>query len=86
MLLDIHTGATAPSRPNPSIEFVTIQLMPLSDGHLSVSLKSTIFDETEFELLDQDIADERVTTLDDALALIKAHVRVVPQTSSRKEN
>lgn len=75
-MLDIQTGATAPPHPTPPIEFVTIQLMPLADGHLSVSLKSTVFDETEFELIDQDIANERVSTLDELLALIRSHVRV----------
>jgi hypothetical protein len=78
-MLDIYTGATAPPRfPSPPIEFVTIQLMPLADGNLSVSLKSTVFDETEFDLLDQEIVCERVATIDDVLALIKAHVRIAP--------
>jgi hypothetical protein len=76
-MLDIQSGATAPPNvPTPPIEFVTIQLMPLADGHLSVALKSTVFDETEFDLVDEEIVSERVTTLDELVALIRAHVRI----------
>jgi len=73
------SGASAPPRfPSPPIEFLTIQLMPLADGGLSVSVKCTVFDEIELDLIDQDIANERVATLDEVCALIKAHVRVAP--------
>jgi hypothetical protein len=75
-MLDIHTGAPPPAHPAPPIEFVTIELMPLLEGGISVSLKSTIFDETDLDFLDQDIAHERVATLDELLALIRAHVRI----------
>ena len=77
-MLDIHARAAAPSNSPTPIEFVTIQLMPLADGTTSVSLKSTVFDEVELELIDQDIARECVATLDELLALIRAHVRVAP--------
>ena len=74
-MLDIHAGATAP--PNsPPIEFFTIQLMPLREGGISASLRSTVFDETDFELLDQDIANVRIATLDELMALIRTHVRI----------
>ena len=75
-MLDIHGREPFPARPPPSIEFVTVQLMPLADGTIAVLLKSTVFDEIELELIDQDIANERVATLDEVCALIKAHVRV----------
>ena len=74
-MLDIHAGATAPhSSPTPPIEFFTIQLMPLAEGGISASLRSTVFDENDFELLDQDIANVRIATLDELMALIRAHV------------
>ena len=48
-MLDIHAGATAPQNsPIPPIEFFTIQLMPLREGGISASLRSTTFDETGF--------------------------------------
>ena len=76
-MLDIHAGATAPQRsPTPPIEYFTIQLMPLTEGGISASLRSTVFDETDFELLDQDIANVRIATLDELMALIRPHVRI----------
>jgi hypothetical protein len=76
-MLDIHAGATAPpNSPTPPIEFFTIQLMPLSEGGISASLRSTVFDETDFELLDQDIANVRIATLDELMALIRTHVPI----------
>ena len=78
-MLEIAGRARAASPP-PPIEFVTIQLMPLSDGTTSVSLKSTIFDDSDYQLVDQDIASERVSTLDDLLAVIRSHVRVAAST------
>ena len=75
-MLDIRAGASAPSKPPiPPIEFVTIQLMPLADGNISVLLKATRFDEVEFDLLDDEIANEHVTTIDEALTLIRANIR-----------
>ena len=76
-MLDIYAGATAPpDSPTPPIEFLTIQLMPLAEGGISASLRSTVFDETDFELLDQDIANVRIGTLDELVALIRPHVRI----------
>ena len=78
-MLDIQTGAPVP--PNihtPPIEFVTIQLAPHADGRILVSLTATTVDEDEPQLLDQEIAHERVATLDELVALIRAHVRIGP--------
>jgi hypothetical protein len=76
-MLDIHAGATAPpNSPTPAIEYFTIQLMPLTEGGISASLRSTSFDETDFELLDQDIANVRLSTLDELMALIRTHVPI----------
>jgi hypothetical protein len=55
-------------------EFYTIALAQLDDGELSVAITATTVDEEEPQLLDQEIITERVATLDDALALIKAGV------------
>jgi hypothetical protein len=76
-MLDIHAGATAPpDSPSPPIEFFTIQLMPLAEGGISASLRSTVFDEAELDLIDQDIANVRIATLDELVALIRPHVRI----------
>ena len=75
-MLDIQTGATAPpGSPAPAVEFLTIQLMPLAEGGISASLRSTSSDEVDFELLDQDIANVRIATLDELVAIIRPHMR-----------
>jgi hypothetical protein len=76
MILDVQ-NATPASPATLPIEFVTMQLMPLADGMIGVSLKSTVFDEQELELIDRDIVDERVTSLDQLFTLIRSHVRIV---------
>ena len=75
MILEIQNGSQT-STPALPIEFVTMQLMPLADGLISVSMKQTIFDETELELIDQEIVDERIASLDQLLALVRTHVRI----------
>lgn len=79
-MLDIHTRtpASCGSPQIHSVEFFRIELAQLADGKIFVSLTATTVDEEEPQLLDQEIACDHVATIDDALALIKAHVRVVP--------
>jgi hypothetical protein len=55
-----------------------MELAPLIDGKILVSLTATTVDEEEPQLLDQEIACDRVVSIDDIVALIRAHVRVVP--------
>lgn len=79
-MLDIHTRASAGCQP-PVIrgaEFFRIELAPLIDGKVLVSLTATTVDEEEPQLLDQEIACDRVVSIDDIIALIRAHVRIVP--------
>jgi hypothetical protein len=82
MILEIESGGqnSAPALP---IEFVTMQLMPLADGLISVSLKSTVFDEKELELIDQELVDECVTSLDQIFSLVRSHVRIAGQSPAR---
>jgi hypothetical protein len=72
--MQIDIAGAPPALTSPPIEFVRIELAPVQGG-VSISLKSTIFDESEFELLDRDIADARVASLDEAIAFIREHVR-----------
>jgi hypothetical protein len=76
MILETRSGAQANSTPAPPIEFVTMQLMPLADGLISVSMKQTIFDEQELVLIDQEIVDGRVASLDQLFALVRSHVQI----------
>jgi hypothetical protein len=83
MILEIRCDAQADT-PAPPIEFVTMQLMPLADGLISVSMKQTVFDEQELELIDEDIIDGRVNSLDQLFALIRSHVRIVTPSDQRE--
>jgi hypothetical protein len=79
-MLDIHPRASAGCQP-PVIrgaEFFRMELAPLIDGKILVSLTVTTVDEKEPQLLDQEIACDRVVSIDDIVALIRTHVRVVP--------
>lgn len=75
-MLDMTRRATAAPVPPPRtpVEFYTIELARLEDGNIFVGLTATSFDEQEPQLLDQEIAAERVATIDDALALVRASV------------
>ena len=80
-MLDIHTRASAGRSPPVirDVEFFRIELAPLNDGSIHVSLTATTVDEEEPQLLDQEIACDRVATIDDVLALIRAHVHLGPR-------
>ncbi len=69
------TATTTPRSTTRKVaEFYTIALAQLADGDLSITMTATTVDEEEPQLLDQEIITERVPTLDDALARIKAGV------------
>ena len=69
------TATTAPRSTTCKVaEFYTIALAQLADGDLSITMTATTVDEQEPQLLDQEIIAERVATLDEALAMIKAGV------------
>jgi hypothetical protein len=75
-MLDIQMRAA--DRMVGNVEFCRIELSPLQDGDVRVSLTATTVHETEPELLDQEIVCDRAATIDDIVALIRAHVRVGP--------
>ena len=87
-MLDTTTAMAAVAKaPISPIEFVTIQLMPLVDGKISVSLIATTVDEEEPQLLDQEIAFDRVTTIEDAMTLVRSELRRIwCDTHKRKEH
>ena len=57
-----------------SVEFYNIELAPLADGRVYVSLFATTVDDQEPQLLTQEIACESVATIEDALAVIRQGV------------
>lgn len=83
-MLDIQTCECAGrgSAVIQSVEFFDTEAAPLVDDTVSVSLTATTLDEAEHQLLDQEIARGRAATIDDVLALIRAHVRIISQPAS----
>jgi hypothetical protein len=72
MSLDTQARAVA-SALNP-LQFVDIQITPLIDGQYSVVMQATLLDEEELEFVGQDLANAHVSTLDEALAIIRENV------------
>ena len=76
MSLDIHAGAKRAGAPYP-LQFVNIEIMPLDRRQdIPWRMQATLLDEEELEFVGQDLAHERVETLDQALAIIRAERRV----------
>jgi hypothetical protein len=63
-----------PMETRKLVEFYTIELAQLADGTIHVSLTATTVDDEEPQLLCQEIASERVASIDAALAVIKKGV------------
>ena len=77
-MLDTHGRNAAAHSRNRSIEFLRAQLSPAVDGSIFVALTATSVDELEpecFELVEQEVASDQVSTLDAALAFIGEHVQ-----------
>jgi hypothetical protein len=54
-----------------AVEFYTIAIAQLADGTFSVAITATTVDDNEPELLSQEIASERVASIDDAILVIR---------------
>ncbi|MGA8614665.1 MAG: hypothetical protein WB760_23940 [Xanthobacteraceae bacterium] len=72
MPLDIPSGATAP--PIYPLQFINIEITPLIDGKYSVAMQATLLDEERLDFIGHDLAHEHVTTLDEALTIIRRNV------------
>jgi hypothetical protein len=76
----MHTNpatATRQAPPPPAIQFYSVEIMPLSDGRMSVGIGARIceaVDDDDFQLINMDVASARVDTIDDALAVIRQAV------------
>ena len=77
-MLDIyaHSPSGVPYPVLRGAEFLRIELSARDDGKFLASLTATTVDEVEPQLLDQEVACERVASIDEFLALIKTHVRI----------
>jgi hypothetical protein len=78
MPLDIAAPTNAPA-PLP-LQYLSIQLMPLMGGEYSVEVQATLLDEEALEFVGQYLAYERVTTIDQLLAVIRQNVAALVPT------
>lgn len=69
MHLDTAPGANA-GAPLP-LQFLSIEIMPLSGGKLAVAMQATLLDEEALEFVAEDLANERVDTIEQVLAVIR---------------
>ena len=60
-----------------SVEFYNIELAPLADGRVYVSMLGTTVDDQEPQLLTQEIARGTVATIEDAPAVIRQAIEKV---------
>lgn len=72
MSFDTRSGVDAPA--SLPIQFGHIEITPLIDGEFSVAMQATLLDEEQLEFVGQDLAHERVKSLDEALAVIRQNV------------
>jgi len=63
--------------PHFPIQFVNIEIAPLVGGEYSVVMQATLLDEQALAFVAEDLASEHVSTLDQALALIRQNVAVL---------
>ena len=68
------------------IQFVNIEITPLTGGQYSVVMQATLLDEEQLEFVGQDLANERVGTLDEALAVIRDNVALAQPRCMRGGN
>jgi hypothetical protein len=84
-MFDKHGPAAAAPINFKALEYFTIQLSPLADGNVFVAMTATTVDDQDAQLLNQEIASDRVATLDDALALIAERVRPSAHHAAERE-
>jgi len=78
MPLDSAAGARAPA--SLPLQYVSIELMPIVGGKLSVAMQATLLDAERLEFVGEDLANEHVDTIEQALAVIRHNVAAfVPQ-------
>jgi hypothetical protein len=76
-MLDIALTRVSPAGPLLNLTeplFYSVALSRQTDGKILIELSATAVDEEGPSLVNQEIARERVATIDEALALIRAHV------------
>jgi hypothetical protein len=79
--MSLDTAAGAKPAPLP-LQYVSIELMPIVGGQFSVAMQATLLDEEQLEFVGQDLAHERVDTIEQVLAVIRRNVAILQAASS----
>ena len=73
-MLNPAAAASQRRSPDPPIQFYSVELTPLADGRVSVGVSATVCEtirEDDFELVNVEMASERVGTIEEALTVIR---------------
>lgn len=72
--MPFDTIGRAKAAPALPLQFVSIEIMPIVGGKLSVAMQATLLDEDALEFIGEDLANERVDTIEQVLAVIRKNV------------
>jgi hypothetical protein len=72
MSFDTAAGAKGPA-PLP-LQHINIEITPIVGGKLAVAMQATLLDETDLEFIGEDLAHAHVSSVEEALALIRDNV------------
>jgi hypothetical protein len=81
MSFDKAVGAKAPA-PLP-LQFVNIEITPIVGGRFAVAMQATLLDETDFEFVGEDLAHAHVSTIEEALTVIRDNVAILSMAAPR---
>ena len=75
MDIDSATGTKAPA--SLPLQYVSIELMPIAGGQLSVAMQATLLDESALDFVGEDLVHAHVGTIEEALAVIRANAVIL---------
>jgi hypothetical protein len=79
-------GLPPPRSVTPSMQFISIEVLPTADGLLCVSLTGTSVDEETLEFINDDIESVRVATIEEAVSVIRRSLTDALHAHMRKEH
>jgi hypothetical protein len=75
--MSLDTSGDKKSPPSLPLQFVNIEITPIVGGRFAVSMQATLLDEDELEFVGEDLAHVQVSTLDEAMAVIRQNVGIL---------
>jgi hypothetical protein len=75
MSFDTAAGAKGPA-PLP-LQHINIEITPIVGGKLAVAMQATLLDETDLEFIGEDLAHAHVSSVEEALAVIRENAAIL---------